>query len=227
MRGAQKAPARTYLGRDVVAVFKVKEVNYLDVKLVKYQTRPLDRAGPGATMGECTYCRAINISELTPFAGLSRNFSFNDLGQVPSQLHHPSLKSLRASAQSCSGCALFLDGLTAGQRRGRIPGVLLKHVGADDFGDDPWDPSLEEKPVVLRGLGREGYTHERKQLYGILAQCDTALNEFGLFADEGQSHGRLIQDFPRDLLGCRLARSVPRGGRRSDPGANWSSGTNT
>jgi len=62
------------------------------------QTRPFGRAGLRVIMGECTYCRAINISELTPFAGLSRNFSFNDLDQVPFQVYHPSLKSLRASA---------------------------------------------------------------------------------------------------------------------------------
>ncbi|KAI1812232.1 heterokaryon incompatibility protein-domain-containing protein [Poronia punctata] len=126
-------------------------------------------------MTECTYCRAIDISKLTPFPGFSRNFSFTDLDGVPSQLHHPSLKSLRASAPSCPGCALFLDGLTAGQRRGKTAGVLLKHVGADDFADELWDPSLEEKPVVLRGLGREGFTGERKQLYGTILSTTTIL----------------------------------------------------
>jgi len=123
---------------------------------------------------------------------------------------------------------LFLDGLTAGQRRGRIPGVLLKHVGADGVGDDPWDPSLEEKPVVLRGLGCEGYTHQRKKLYGILAQCDTALIEFGLFADEGQLHDHLMQeDFLPHLLDRRFAGSVAGSGHRADPSANWSSRTGT
>ncbi|KAI0433111.1 heterokaryon incompatibility protein-domain-containing protein [Xylaria sp. FL1042] len=122
------------------------------------------------------------------FTGFSKTFSFNDLHKVAFQQHYPSLKSLRISAQTYRGCALFLHGLTAGERQERVPGLFLKHVGAESFGRDLWDPSLEEEPIVLRGLGREGLTDERKQLYGILAQCGTVM--------ECASYQRILSNAP-------------------------------
>ncbi|KAI0132588.1 heterokaryon incompatibility protein-domain-containing protein [Xylariales sp. AK1849] len=120
---------------------------------------------PPQDMTVCSFCQAIDITTLPTFAGFSRKLWPHDLDDVASQSHHPTLKSLRVSAQTCPGCVILLDGLTDRSHQGPIPpGLSIKHVGSEEFATDWWDPSMDEKPVVVRGLGRDGFTPEKKQL---------------------------------------------------------------
>lgn len=139
-------------------------------------------------MSLCPFCQAIDIPTLPTFTGFTKSLWPHDVHKVPYQPHQPSLRSLKLSAPTCSGCTTLLDGLSSGFRHGPIPhGVSLKHYGAKDFATDYWDASNDEQPVVVRGLGREGFTDEKKQLFGLLAQCGSYLHEFGLFAEAGRS----------------------------------------
>ncbi|KAI1383430.1 heterokaryon incompatibility protein-domain-containing protein [Hypoxylon trugodes] len=156
-------------------------------------------------MTVCSFCETINVSTLPTFAGFSKTIWPKDLHKVEAQEHHSSLGALRDSAQTCPGCLLLLTGLTSQERKGPIPqGLSIKHIGASEYATDWWDESVNDEPVALRGLGRDGFTAERKLMYGLLAQCGAALHKFSVFAngDSLAAHSRMVVGRKPAPVGC-------------------------
>ena len=109
-------------------------------------------------MSLCSTCQNIDIPSLPTFGGFNSKLSAHSVGEIPAQRHHASFKDLKISAQNCPSCAVFLQ--------------IFKEASASDhgriytFGLPP-----DEAPVMLRGLSREGWSEDRKQLYGIQVAC--------------------------------------------------------
>jgi hypothetical protein len=123
-------------------------------------------------MSLCITCQNIDIPSLPTFEGFNSKLGPHSVGKILAQPHHASFQNLKLSAQDCPLCALFVQ--------------RFKDASARDqekiytFGLPP-----DEAPVALRGLSREGWSEERKQLYGIQVACGNWFHNFGLYADDG------------------------------------------
>jgi hypothetical protein len=124
-------------------------------------------------MSLCSACQNIDIPSLPSFEGFNSKLSAHSVGKIPAQAHHASLQNLKLSAENCPLCAIFFQAFKEASAR--------DHEKIYVFGMPP-----DEAPVTLRGLSREGWSEDRKQLYGIQVACGNWFHNFGLYADEGK-----------------------------------------
>jgi hypothetical protein len=127
-------------------------------------------------MSLCSTCQNIDIPNFPTFEGFNSKLSAHGVGKISAQPHHASFKDLKLSAEDCSLCEIFLR--------------KFKEASAKDRGKIySRDLLPDETPVTLRGLSREGWSEDRKQLYGIQVACGSWFHNFGLYADEGKFIG--------------------------------------
>ncbi|KAK1830907.1 heterokaryon incompatibility protein-domain-containing protein [Podospora conica] len=156
-------------------------------------------------MAPCSFCKAIDVSTLPTFTGFNRNTGVRELRALPSQPHHPTFADLKISARTCDLCSVFLAKIDIPPEP--LPaGVAVVPWGGQGFVTDIPPISPSEGPIVVRGLGKDGWSKDKRLLYGLQVECGQGITcQFGLYTDPDSTaarSGHVVGRTPKPVGEC-------------------------